>query len=319
MLAAMTRPPALLALLALAACGGDPAIDPNDPLPPPRPGEGVQLAYQIEVAPGTEAWKCNVTDLPTDKWLSVNHVESVQNDSMHHMDLMAVAIAAPELEPGEYDCDDVYARYPRLMDDGIMIYAAQQARQEIVLPPGTVAELLPRLRVMHEIHFVNPTDDPAVAFSKVNAYAYDDALVEQTIWGGAVRDLDIAIPPGVTSHVEWTRCVMNKDVDVLFLSSHTHELATKTVIRRYDGVAATAGEIMYENTDWHAPPLKDFTATPLRVPAGTGFEFECHYANATGKEVNWGFSAAEEMCQIALVFTPGEATRTCEIVASGVR
>jgi len=298
----------------LTACG---APSSDELLPAPDPTDGVQLAYAIEVAPGTEAWKCNVTDLPTDRWLSVNHVESVQNAAMHHMDLMAVALAAPDLEPGEYDCAEIYARYPALMDDGITVYASQQETQEIRLPPGTVAELLPRMRVMQEIHFVNPTDQPVEAYSKINAYKYPDAEVTQTIWGGAVRDVDIAIPARATAHVEWTRCVMNADVDVMFLSTHTHQLAQRAEVRTFDGNAM--GELIYSNDDWHAPPLQDYTATPLHVPAGQGFELACHYANPSDHEVNWGFEAKDEMCQIAIVFTPGDTNRKCEIVAQGVR
>jgi hypothetical protein len=211
----------------------------------------------------------------------------------------------------------VYAQYPALMDQGILIYASQQAQQEINLPPGTAAELLPKMRVMHEIHYVNATEEQVDVYSKINAYRYDPEKVQQTIWGGAVRDLDINVPAGATNHIEWTRCVMNADVDVLFLSSHTHRLAERTVIRPFDGNAA--GEVMYSNTDWHAPPLQDMTKTPIHVPAGSGFEFECHYKNSGPTDVHWGFSAAEEMCQIALVYTPGETTRKCEIVASGVR
>ena len=37
------------------------------------------------------------------------------------------------------------------------------------------------------------------------------------------------------------------------------------------------------------------------------------------RDVHWGFEAKDEMCQIALVFTPGETSRKCEIVSSGVR
>jgi hypothetical protein len=289
----------------------------DDILPPPAEGEGIQLSYSAVAAPGTEIWKCNVTDLPSSEWLDVNRVESVQNDAVHHMDLMAVALAAPELQPGEYNCADLYAQYPKLMDEGILIYASQQAQQHIQLPPGTVAELLPRLRVMHEIHYVNTTEEPVTAFSKINAYRYSPDKVENTIWGGAVRDTDIAVPANTTAHVEWTRCTMNADVDVLFMSSHTHKLAERTVIRSFDG--ENAGEMLYTNTDWHAPPLKDFTAAPIHVAAGTGFEFECHYKNAGTTEVRWGFTADDEMCQIALVYTPGETTRKCQIMASGVR
>ena len=92
-----------------------------------------------------------------------------------------------------------------------------------------------------------------------------------------------------------------------------------TVVRRFDGPAAGPGEILYTNSDWHAPALEDLTQTPLHIPAGSGFEFECHYENHSGEPVHWGFTAAEEMCQIALVYTPGEATRHCDIVESGVR
>jgi hypothetical protein len=307
-------------VLLLAACAEAPSVDPDDPLPPPPEGTGVQFAYEVEVAPGEEVWKCNVSELPSTRFFPVNHAESVQNDSMHHMDLIATAFGAPDLEPGEYDCQDVYDRYPGLMDAGVIVYASQQAEQQILLPAGTVADLLPRMRLMHEIHFVNPTDVAVKAFSKINAYEYKDKIT-QTIWGGAVRDLEINVPAntGTGTHVEYTRCTMNQDVDVLFLSSHTHALAEKTVIRRYDGTSLVAGDVIYENTDWHAPPLQDYTQAPLRVPAGSGFEFECHYKNHSGKEVKWGFTADEEMCQIALVYTPGEATRQCEVIESGVR
>jgi hypothetical protein len=311
----------LACLVIVAACGSTESleVDPNDPLPPPPDGVGVQVATEIEVQPGEEIWLCRVLDLPNERFFPINHAESVQNDGMHHMDLIATALATSDLEPGDYDCEDVYAQYPNLMEDGIIIYASQQKEQEIVLPAGTVANLLPHMRVMHEIHFVNPTDQPIKAFSKINAYEYKDDF-DKEIWGGAVRDLDINVPANTAQHVEWTRCVMNQDVDVLFLSTHTHALAKETVVRRFDGQAATGlGEILYTNTDWHAPHLKDLTQAPLHVPAGSGFEFECNYENHSGAPVHWGFTAAEEMCQIALVYTPGEAKRHCDIVASGVR
>jgi len=131
---------ALLALgITVTACGDStdvPGIDPNDPLPPPKTGEGIQVSYSVTVPAGEEAWKCNVTDLPSDKWMNVNHVESVQNASMHHMDLIAVALAAPDLQPGEYDCAALYAQYPGLMDNGIIIYASQQASRRSCCHPA---------------------------------------------------------------------------------------------------------------------------------------------------------------------------------------
>ena len=291
--------------------------DPDDPFPAPAEGDGIQISYSAVAQPGTEIWKCNVTDLPSKGYLDVNRVESIQNDSVHHMDLMAIQLAAPDLAARRVRLRRPLQAVPGADGQGILIYASQQAEQQILLPEGTVAELLPRMRVMHEIHYVNTTEEPVNAFSKINAYAYAPEHVLQTIWGGAVRDTDITVPAGAMGHIEWTRCTMNADVDVLFLSSHTHALAEKTVIRTFNG--ASTGDIMYSNTDWHAPPLQDHTVAPIHVPAGSGFEFECHYNNRGSSDVHWGFAASDEMCQIALVYTPGETSRKCEIVASGVR
>jgi hypothetical protein len=302
----------LLSLLCapLLACSS--SDDATDPLPPPPEGEGFQVSMSLTVPPGTEVWQCQVTELPGPDFIPVNHVVSVQSAGIHHMDIMALAFANVTLEPGTYDCNDIYRDHPELMEDGLILYASQQAEQEITLPEGTIANLPGGLLVMQELHYVNATPSPVEAFSKVNIYRYEGD-VEEAIWGLAVRDTELDVPPGQS--VEWTRCVMNQDVDVLFLSSHTHELAEKVEVRLFDG--AEPGELVYENTDWHAPQLLDFGAEPLHIPAGSGFEFQCHYDNPGTDTVHWGFSAADEMCQIAYVFTPGDASRTCDVVASG--
>lgn len=302
----------LVLLAVVAACGGgDDGVDPEDPLPPPAEAEGFQIAMEVDVPAGTEVWRCQVSELPTSEFTPVNFVESVQTAGVHHMDVTALAFANVDLEPGMYDCNDVYADYPSLMEDGVIIYAAQQAVQEIKLPEGTIANLPGHLLVMQEIHYVNATPEDVTAFSKINVYRYDGD-VEQEIWGNAVRDTELDVPPGESS--EWTRCVMSDDVDVLFLTSHTHQLGRSVEIRAFDG--AEVGERLYENTDWHSPQLLSFGEQPLHVPAGTGFEFTCHFSNDSSDTVHWGFAASDEMCQIAMVFTPGEATRTCEVVGS---
>jgi hypothetical protein len=297
----------VVTLVAAAACGGSDGGD--DVLPPPAEGEGFQVSMEVTVPAGEEIWLCQVSEIPGVEFTPVNHVESVQTAGVHHMDVMALQFAGVDLEPGLYDCNDVYADYPELMDDGLILYAAQQAEQEITLPPGTVANLPGGLTVMQELHYVNTTPEDIDAFSKINIYRYEGDIEEQ-IWGGAVRDTNLNVPPGES--IEWTRCVMTDDVDILFLSSHTHQLARKFEIRMFDG--ETVGELIYENDDWATPALKSFGDAPLHVPAGQGFEFQCHYSNDTSETVNWGFAAADEMCQIALVFTPGYSDYRCDVV-----
>jgi len=100
----------------------------------------------------------------------------------------------------------------------------------------------------------------------------------------------------------------------LLLASHTHQLGRSVEVRLFDG--QQAGELIYENDDWASPELKDLTKSALHIPQGSGFEFTCNFSNDTGETVHWGFSASDEMCQIAMVFTPGESSRTCDVVAS---
>ena len=307
----------LSAVAALSACdgadttgagGGGGAVDP---LPPPKEGEGVQIAMEASVPSGTEVWKCVVTQLPFTSFTAVNHVESVQSEGMHHMDIMTLAFVNDVIEEGEYDCQDLYDTYDSLMEDGVILYAAQQPRQEIVMPEGVVANLPGNMKVMQEIHYVNASTEDKDVFSKVNVYVYPEEKVQHQIWGGAVRDSNINIPANA-EHVEWSRCVMNEDVNLIFLASHTHALGKKVTVNLFDGT--TTGEEIYVNTDWETPLLKPFTAEPLFVPKGTGFEMACHFKNNTPDDVHWGFKAADEMCQIGIVYYPGGLSSECTIV-----
>lgn len=300
---------ACVTLVALAACADDGAGS-DDPLPPPPEGTGFQIAMSTTVPPGTEVWLCQVSRLPTPEYTAVNHVRSVQSEGMHHMDVMALVFAGVDVAEGVHECDALYREHPQLMEDGLILYAAQQPDQTITLPPGTVASLPGNLLIMQELHYVNATTEPVEAFSKINIYEYTEPVTAE-IWGGAVRDTNLDVPPGES--LQWTRCVMNEPIDVLFLSSHTHALAELVEVRTFDGT--NVGQLLYENRDWVTPALKVFD-TPLHVPAGQGFEFQCHYDNRGSETVHWGFSASDEMCQIALVYTPGIASHRCEVVAT---
>jgi hypothetical protein len=275
-----------------------------------------QLSARTTAAPGTELWMCKVDRMENDQWAMVNRVESVQNAGMHHMDIMALAFANVVLEPGIYDCDEIYERHPELMERGLILYGAQQPDQVVQLPEGVAAALPPNLLVMHELHFINVGDEPVEVFSEVEIHAMDAREVTATIWGDVVRDVEIEIPPQ-SEQVEWTRCVMDADIDVLFLASHTHQLGREVTIHRFDGVEV--GEQVYVSRDWQSPPLQAYTDPPLRIPAGHGFEFACRFSNPTDHTVEWGFTAADEMCQIAYVYTPGDASATCRVVDAGTR
>lgn len=316
----MTLRYSLLVVVLAAACGGE--TEPEDTggnpyFAPPDPSEGFQVGMTVTAAPGEEVWKCLVMDaLPwDDRFAYINRGEHKQNPAMHHMDLMSLAFVGLEQEPGMYDCDELYAdpvQAEKLMDDGLILYAGQQGEDSVTLPPGVVAEVPTQTPFLYEVHYVNTTDQEVEINSYLNAYTILPENVTNTIWGGPVRDRYINVPAGADEHIEWTRCVMDKPVDVVFISSHTHELARNFQIRLFDG-ETVSDEVIYENGDWQSPFLQDFDP-PLRLEAGQGVEFSCIYKSNRDTDTHWGFTAQDEMCQIGLVFTPGNTNAECVVV-----
>ncbi|HEX6835932.1 MAG TPA: hypothetical protein VF334_05130, partial [Polyangia bacterium] len=256
------------------------------------------------------AWQCVVMNMPNEELADVNRVEHVQTPGLHHMDV--TALVTTTLDPGRYDCAALYAAHPELMDQPTLYAAQGKPTAELDLGPGVVAQVPPKLPVLFELHYVNASAAPVHAFSYVNAYTIDPSEVKTSISGGAVRDRHITIPAH-GDHIEWTRCLMDHDVDLVLVSTHTHALGHDTDIKLFDG--STVGDTIYTNDQWQAPPLTQFT--PARhIAAGTGFEIDCHYLNDTDHEVDWGYFAKDEMCNLVLVWTPADAGAGCKVVAT---
>ena len=196
-----------------------------------------------------------------------------------------------------------------------MIYGAgaSQTREQLTLPEGIVATVPNGITIIHEVHHVNVTEKEEKLFSRVNAYTIPKEEVKGTIYGDSIRDQHVSIPAGETV-TEWTRCVMNKDIDLLFMASHTHQLGIHFSVKRFDG-ENVVGDVFYENSDWHDPYIMKFEE-PLFVPAGEGFEYSCTWKNTTNTLVEYGSTAEHEMCNLTLVHTPGDFDICCEVVDS---
>lgn len=281
------------------------------PFVAPPPDQGFQLSMVYDAPPQAESLKCQVGKLPGIAVHQINKVLSRQNADVHHMAIIVMPFAEAVLPEGLFDCQDLYLEYPEVMESGIALFGSQNPSFDAILPEGVVAPVPGGIQYMQELHFINVTDETQHVWSKVNAYTIDSTEVTGAMNGFSKNDRKLNIPPHA-KHDEWSRCVMTHDIDLLFMTSHTHELAENFTVRLFDGTEV--GEQVYENPDWHAPPLKPFTDAPLRIPAGTGFEWTCHYDNVTDHEVNWGLSATDEMCQMIIAFTPGSSDIDCQVV-----
>lgn len=307
-----------LSLLVLAACtgtgpdtAGSSTTTPEIPvLAPPPEGAGFQVAMFGTAPASTEVWLCSVYDLPTTATAAVNSVQYLQNDGTHHTTLSTTFLAETPIAPGEYDCNDLYAD-TSVMEDVVMMFGTQgEPEGTLTLPDGVAAELPAGIQVLQEIHYVNTTAEEVPIYSYLNAWTIPTADVTEGIWGGSVRDEYINIPPQ-SVHTEWSRCVMNEDVEMQFLASHTHARGVEFTIAPFDGT--TTGEVFYTNDDWHNPKIEQYNP-PMVVPQGQGFEFSCTWDNRSDTPVNYGLLSTDEMCNMAVVFTPFSVTAECEIV-----
>ena len=291
----------------------DSAVPTDGPtLAPPAPEDGFQFAYSTIVEPYSEAWVCGVYPAPYSEISPVNWVEYEVTPGLHHTTIATPSLFGSVLEAGEYDCKELLDVTMGEDSEYTMAFGlgAGEPTGEIRLPDGVAANLPAGIDIIHEIHFVNPTDEPIEAYSYINAYTLPFDEVEEGIWGGQIRDETISIPPQ-SEATEWSRCVMNEDVEVHFLASHTHELGINFTIRTFDG--KEVGDVIFSNDDWHDPKITQYDP-PLVVPAGTGFKWSCDYYNPTDAEVTYGDGASFEMCNMTLVHTPQSLTAWCDVV-----
>jgi hypothetical protein len=304
----------MLLLLALA-CQSPESNEstPSGPptLAPPAEGTGFQGSMSgIVVDPYTEVWLCSVYPLPVEQPANVNSVQFLQTPGLHHITLSTFGLTPSTVPYGDYDCNDIYAD-SSIMENTIMMFGgAGDAEGTLQLPEGVAATLPMGIDLLHEVHFVNTTDKPVDLYSYLNAYTIDDDEVVSGIWGGSVRDEYINVPPS-TTHTEWSRCVFNRDVEVHFLASHSHKRGVEFSIAPFDGT--TVGEVFFTNDDWQNPMITQYNP-PRVVPKGQGFQWSCTYKNEDPKEIHYGLTSEDEMCNMAVVHTPFDLSAACEVV-----
>ena len=295
--------------VALMGCQSEDVPPEPGLLEPPPEGEGFQLEMTGHAPAFTEVWHCEVYDVPTNLISYVNWIEFTQNEGTHHMTLSVPNLGTTiDIENGSYDCKDIYES---TMGAWTMIYGNQgTAEGEMHLPDGVAASLPPNMKMLHEVHYVNASSESVDLYSRVNAWTIPEGQVEEGIWGGSVRDENIFIPPQ-SEHTEWSRCVFNRDVEILFLASHTHEKGVLFEIAPFDG--EQVGDVFYTNDDWHDPKIVQYEET-IVVPAGEGFHWSCTWENDTDEEITYGLNATDEMCNLAVVHTPFDISSACEVV-----
>ncbi|MGM9508502.1 monooxygenase [Larkinella sp. GY13] len=177
------------------------------------------------------------------------------------------------------------------MQNHVYFIGIQAPYIDYAFPEGT-ALLIPANTTMDfNSHYVNKSNTSITGEVFVNLYTTDKAKVKNVVKTMDFTNNDLSIPANKRVTLSKT-FLMTKPVKVLVLTSHTHKLAEKFVIKIKGG--ARDGEVIYTSTNWEHPEIKTFT-TPILLAKGEGLISEITYNNTTAKDVSFGLTSEDEM------------------------
>jgi hypothetical protein len=106
-----------------------------------------------------------------------------------------------------------------------------------------------------------------------------------------LNNTNFTLPPNQRKTIT-KNFTFSEKTNILLLTSHSHKLGEKFVIRIFGG--ARNGEIIYENLDWEHP-LSKLYSNPIILNPGEGLTSEVTYNNTTNRNISFGFTSEDEM------------------------
>ena len=261
------------------------------------PGEGFQMKVdKFEVAPNFERELYVRREIGNKADIYVNRYKLKSRSNSHHM--VVYDFKDKNLMPALNLVRDL--RNPNnslnlltviTAGNHIFLGGGSDSQAEYIFPEGTALLLPANTSVDLNPHYFNKTNSVLYGENYVNFYTIDKAKVKNVVQMLDLTNTNIPIPAGErkTFSKSFTFNTANK---IVMLTSHTHKLAEKYVIKIKGG--ARDGEVVYETTDWEHPLVKNFKE-PLQLLKGEGLTSEVTYFNNTNKAVNFGLTSDDEM------------------------
>lgn len=317
--------------IGMACAGGGPdETGPEDlTVTLAEPEFGYQFRSEPHMVPaGEEVYTCDVVRIePHDDedlvWLGA--FESKTSLHTHHMNVNVglfsvwdyifgegASTEMLEHDLGQYDCGEL----GDLMEEqgAQTIYPSQRAHQKGEFPRGVGLPAVVPLVLVMEHHYINTTGEDVLVDAAVNFHRVPADEVEHVLTGFAGGIGGIDLPPE-SAKIEAATCELTRPIELLAISSHSHERGECFTMNFYDG---EQGEIepepFFVNKDWESPPIMfmeqqewtDFE--PVRLEAGDGIHWACHYVNPEDRAVTNGAGADDEMCIFVGVGYPSALT-----------
>ncbi|MDA0986512.1 MAG: hypothetical protein O3A55_02795 [Bacteroidetes bacterium] len=264
------------------------------PAPPPV-GKGIQLIlgpFDVEKYSEREVYMFN--NLQNSDSLFLDSIEVVMKGYSHHFILY------------RYDANDLSPNVLRdLYTSGILnlpeiqrtltrkfVFGSQTQNAYFKLPKNITLPIKPNFGFDLNSHFVNATGEKLPGQVWVNLYTRTKSDSSKFAIPIFDTNFKIDLPALKTTTITGTT-LFNERKNIFALTSHAHKRNTNFKI--YISGGPRNGELVYESSDWHNPPLKMFDP-PIILEAGEGYKYESTYYNETSSSKRFGLTSEDEMC-----------------------
>jgi hypothetical protein len=276
--------------LGLVSCddnGDDPmdgVVDNRVVLPDDDPDHHVFLGGEIVIAPGEDKMYCFHSVVEED--MALREIEMLQGDFGHH----AVMVSSTDpLPPGSVqDCSDD-ASSAKLKAAIIPFGDEAPENWAMWIKAGTPLVL--------QSHYVNASDEPILVRDAVRARRVDPGTVSRWVSPFTTTAMDLDIPATEETYERTFDCIMDRDVDLMYIGGHMHEQGSSFEVQIGSNPDTEPMEQVYNVERWipefrDLPPVELRVDNLLRLEAGSTIRTTCRWENRTG--IAMGFP--EEMC-----------------------
>jgi hypothetical protein len=271
-----------------------------EPLAVPEAGKGFRVNIdKFSVAPNFEREFFVYKPVGNTTDIFVNRFELKMRNNSHHLviydfdpAMTPMLIPVPNVDRDIRNPDNTLNIVNMLpMPYHIFIFGAQSPYVNYEFPAGIAFRVKAHANLDFNSHYVNRGSQSISGEVNVNFHTIPENEVVKEAKSLNMGNNSISINPGERKTIQKTFTVAN-GISVVGLTSHTHELGEKFVIRIVGGVRNN--EIVYSSLDWHHPQFVTYDP-PIQLQAGEGLMSEITYHNTRSVLVKFGLTSQDEM------------------------
>ena len=300
-----------LAALSIVSCstadsssGAAATTNPDDSVPVGLSGKTLKVAIPTHTVEPGDSFECYYTDITTDREVYVNSATGHQGSGGHHI---TVYYATVTQAPGHHKCIDAE------MAEWRQVGAAGDAKGDgvIDLPPGIAVKVPAGKQIVVQTHYINASGKAKDVEDEITVHLLAREDVKRFAQGFAVVDGTFEIPPHAADFKRTSTCTLKRDLDLIMLLGHMHELGQHYKIEHLDANGKLLDTILdqaWESSFTSHPPTSRWTPDkPYKLTQGEKLRQTCTWTNTGDDKVLF----PREMCIAFTMYLDDDGFQEC--------